>query len=338
MTSTSLSVISYNMGSDIRDYKLLWRHTNPKTQPTDLDYKNAQIKVAELLKEKADVYCLQEAPPAQDGCPLIDALKERNFKIIRAKDSSESVIAIDMNKFTYVDNKSMGSNRAIAMVIHNAIGKKIVLASVHPGGFQFTDSTAQLQQDYDSMGSLYENDNEIDFFTHSLAKLNADMYIVGADMNATPEKWNNRFQYFTDNGFQTLKTHQPTAVNTNDKKDQEREIDYFFLKSKNGENLSLTHRLSVGLIEGMNGWDPAKNASDHKPLLFRIQPYTPMEIKNKKLAKYTSWISRAGCIATIARMIFIAQATTPLLFGFGAFAFMTAYALHKISKIEKQFQ
>lgn len=46
-------------------------------------YEVTQIRTTELLKDKAEVYCLQEV--FSEDIPLIKSLKERNFEIIYLK-------------------------------------------------------------------------------------------------------------------------------------------------------------------------------------------------------------------------------------------------------------
>lgn len=283
----NLSVCSYNVGSRVDDYFQLCKHVNPHpivfTCKEDEDtfrsnYEAAQNRTTELLTNKAQVYCLQEV--VDEERTLIKSLKEKNFEIIHLGGLPyfDTAIAIDKNRFKDINNHSIDieitplfkKDVAIATATDILTGQRVTFVSAHVPGFDFTKKV----NDKDAAGG--------DFYCQAIVKKLSEIgqntiQIIGADMNANPEKWNPRFQLFTNQGFQINRKNSATNVNPNDSVEQEREIDFIFTKTatsiwqKIRSIFASTRQFKATIkTEDSIGWNPKDNASDHLPVFIKV--------------------------------------------------------------------
>lgn len=268
----------YNMGKDAGDYLMLCRYKNPSLEiKSDEDvanfkkqYRDVSLKASmTLLQNPCDIYCLQEVD--RTDRPLINALRLKGFTIIHydygKKDRYlDSVVAFNAKRFNLIRNGStllkinniFHKDVAIALVQEKTTKKNIAIASLHVPGFQFTKKVLKEEDIRD--GSIYCR-----LLVKALDQSVKCHKIICADMNTTPEKkgvdW---FQLFSKAGYQLLRTKKPTNVNSRDKEDRQRELDYMFYRPK-----SLSHQgTMVGKMQKKSilGFDEKGNASDHIPV------------------------------------------------------------------------
>lgn len=243
----SFKVCTYNMGTNMADYQLFRRWeigeeafeaegVNYDRKSHDAAYEQAQNQMAEkLAAEPVDVYLLQEVSDKER--PLIKKLTEMGYSIAY-NDKNDTAIALAPGRFRVFREEYLHEREGkrpgcdIATIItaqDNTTQKTVIFVSTHIAGFDLTiDKNAMAEQA--TTGDAY--------FRRLMTKLDEieqesayDMTIIGGDINASPEIYNDRFNPVNERGFQTHRTGSPTAVNGNDDKYREREIDYFFSKS-----------------------------------------------------------------------------------------------------------
>ncbi len=289
-----LYICSYNKGSDIRDFNLAYSFIYPGSKSSDTDYQAAEEKSATLLNNRAHVFCLQEfekyisnpkgGPPiATSEHSLTQTLMEKKFKFIqfRRKEETDSmdvptatdaVVALDSTRFDDINNYSTNRWVAIAIATDKVTKQRIAFVSIHVAGFTLTESREQMQKDFNAFSGPYPGDRECDELIQKLNELKdlVDIQIIGGDMNASPEKWENRFSKFNEHQFQIVRSNKPTALNSSDQTYQEREIDYFFFRKKSlGKIASLfksSLQVQINEIDGFDPWNIKNNASDHRPI------------------------------------------------------------------------
>lgn len=201
---------------------------------------------AEMLTKKADVYALQEVEG--DDRADIQAFKDAGFTIIRPpriKNPSftDTAIAINPSKFEEpIENRSYNDAKTerdvtIAVAIEKATGKKIAFISGHIGGFNLEEKDPKIMKE-----SAAEGDGDVERLIETLKDKcsDCDLFIMGADMNATPEIYENRFKSLKEDGFDLYRTNVPTShmertqqVLPVEMKD--RELDYIFFKENKRE-------------------------------------------------------------------------------------------------------
>ncbi|MGZ3632943.1 MAG: hypothetical protein ACXWM7_01260 [Parachlamydiaceae bacterium] len=282
----NFSVCTYNVGSRVDDYFQLCRHFDPslsfKSKEDEENFRSkyevTQNRTAELLINKAVIYCLQEV--VDEERPIIKSLRERNFEIVHFKDLPyfDTVIALDKSRFKDITNHSINvaitpyfsKDAAIATATDILSGERVTFVSAHAPGFDLTKKPND------------EDTAEGDYYCQKIVQELSDIdcgaiQIIGADMNANPEKWNPRFEVFSKEGFQVYRKNSPTNVNPNDSVEQAREIDFIFtkttssiwqkLKSILGSSLQLDAAIRS---ENSIGWNVDDNASDHLPVFVDI--------------------------------------------------------------------
>lgn len=280
----SFKVCTYNMGSNIGDYHKLWRYSNPDRAAQSKEeegafpqnYKNAEEYVAARLKEQADVFCLQEV--MLKNRPLVEALQARNFRIIhqanpRVRDCWRScVIALNQAVFEKIEDHSTvfeGDDIAIAAAIHKHSGQRIIFVSAHAQGVTLEGSVEPKD--------AAEGDRYCQYITQKIDQLGPSILrIVGADLNASPEKWPHRFDPFVKGGFEVYRTHVFTNVNPDKPSFKERELDFILSKITPIQRglFSLWSKQMEVTVKTLPykplGWTTDTNASDHCPVLVQV--------------------------------------------------------------------
>jgi len=281
------SVCSYNMGSRVDDYFQLCRHLKPsfslKAEEEDAfrsKYRTTQNRTAELLTNQAEAYCLQEVGEEGEERPVINSLKNRGFEIVHLEGllAFDTAIALDTSRFKHISNQSIDvqiterfkKDVAIATATDIQTGQRITFVSAHAPGFDFTKEV----NDKDAADG--------DFYCRAIAKKlseigNNTIHVIGADMNANPEKWNPRFKIFSRQGFQLHRTNSHTNVNPKDPTQKEREIDFIFTRTISSiwqkiKSIFVSTIQYSATIKTVNsiGWNVDDNASDHLPIFINI--------------------------------------------------------------------
>lgn len=297
MNNLQFSLCTYNIGSSVNDYYQLRKHLEPSIKITGeaeedafrSQYAEVQKSTASLLTNKARAYCLQEV--VDEERPLIRSLKEKNFEIVHSTQQPgfDTAIALDKERFKDITNHSIevqitqGFNKdaAIATATDVLSREKITFVSAHVPGFDFTKEVTVEEASY---GDIY-----CQAIAQKLAEIGSDtIQIIGADMNANPEKWNPRFQIFSKKGFKLHRTNSPTNVNSRDSRDQMREIDFLFTKTTTSiwqriKSLFVSMRQVTISLKDENsiGWNVEDNASDHLPVFLNVSP----QIKISKVSQ-----------------------------------------------------
>jgi hypothetical protein len=286
MNNLPFSICTYNLGSRVDDYFLLCKHLDPslsfksKKEEDDflLKYDNVQNRTTELLANTSEAYCLQEV--ADEDRPLIKSFKERNFEILHSTGTAlfDTAIALDKNRFKDITNHSIivqinphfSKDAAIATATDIFTGERILFVSAHVPGFDFTK---QVDDEDAAEGDLYCR-----AIVKKLSEIGSGTFhIMGADMNANPEKWNPRFEVLSQQRFQLHRTNSATNVNPKDSTEQEREIDFIFTKTSTSIWQKIksiffsTVQFNTAIkIQNSIGWNIDDNASDHLPVFIGI--------------------------------------------------------------------
>ncbi len=285
--SLPFSVCTYNLGARADDYYQLCKYLQP-----DLAFKSAEEEKAFraryaatqetttlLLRDHAEVYCLQEVGDTKR--PMITALQWLGFEVVylRGDRAFDTAIALDTRRFKDITNHSIDvringrfkKDAAIATAIDIESNQRIAFVSAHAPGFDFTK--ANVDPEEAAEGDLY-----CQKIADKLSQVgDCAIQVIGADMNDNPEKWNARFQIFSNRGFQVLRTGSSTNVNPKDAVHQEREIDFIFTKT----HPSIFQRIAAIFFSTLQysaaiypiqplRWDATVNASDHLPVFATI--------------------------------------------------------------------
>lgn len=263
-----LSFCTYNMGMEAKHYGRLLKYHGVEGK-TVSDYRVAEENSAAILADLADVFFLQGVGSSASR-PLIQSLKERNYKIIEFEKAGlkYTAIAFSNDRFIFLKNLSfiVGIKRgsrdvAVAVVVEKNTYRKFAFASLYVPGFSFKDYPA-LQTTY---GDVF-----LDAAVETIDELEADITVVGADMNNQPNIHPAPFRSLKARGFSIKKVKTPTHINVSDHGVYpERESDYFFVKSE----LPVTYGL--GLVKEMDVTDGHSvcevNPSDHTPVFMTLK-------------------------------------------------------------------
>lgn len=284
----NFTVCTYNLGSGVNDYYLLCNYLNPlkfeskeQEQTFKKQYQTTQNKTAELLIEKAHAYCFQKV--MNEKRPLIESLKKKNFEIVHLEiDEFDTAIALDKNRFDDIRNHSFSipisrclkKDVAIATATDILSGQRVTFISAHALGLDFTQKiTAK-----DAASG--------DFYCQAIVKKlseigNNTIQVIGADMHANPEKWNPRFQIFSNQGLGVYRTNSETNVNPKDATEPKREIDFIFTNTTPSiwqkiKSIFVSSIQFESTIKTENplGWNSETNASDHLPVFIKISQKT----------------------------------------------------------------
>jgi len=191
------------------------------------------------------------------------------------------MLATHPYRFTNIVNHSIdvefsGRKRdvAIASATDRLSGQRFTFVSAHVWGFNFTEEV--------TVNTAAQGDDTCDKVTlHLDSEIPRGTFeVIGADMNANPEKWNPRFEILTRKGLKTHRTGETTNVNPLDVSDKEREIDFIFTRSNNREP-SVWERIksiffstihwtpSIARVDTFK-WDPTEHCSDHLPVFVQF--------------------------------------------------------------------
>lgn len=267
------------------------------------------VETARELAWTVDVLALQEVS-GNDRADIQEFIKQR-FQIIRPPKNinlppqnhlqylseTDTAIIINPKKFNDViqnrsfNDKYSGNDVAVAVAVEKTTNKKIAFVSAHITGFNLEEEDPAKLKEQASFG-----DGDI---ARMIEKLKADCsdcetIIVGVDINATTEKYVDRFLLFIDAGFQLIRTGKPTSNMSRNIQGkaailQERELDYvfildnyepdpFFIDIHNPVRSILNELFKKNtahtgeiLTDGVRfTLDPISNPSDHIPVLVRV--------------------------------------------------------------------
>lgn len=301
MNSQKLSVISYNMGTDIRDFAYqctYLRKDLSEEKNADQMYKEAQENTTKNLVEIASVYLLQEVQNEERS--LIAGLKTAGYAVYHIlnnpivslntkKEVFDTAIALKIDMFEKIENHSMnikGYDTAIVSAVFIPTKEKMTFLSGHVPGFDLEEPGLLLQ------AVTRDGDNYCQGLIDAALSIEKDkttvIQIIGVDMNASPEdlektaerkkrEWTHRFEKFEDTDFKLYRTKKATNVNPNSKNYCERELDFIFVRT-----LTRTQESSLlsffnfgqpnisGTTKRLLKWDCSLNASDHRPILAQL--------------------------------------------------------------------
>lgn len=284
---TSFTVCQYNIGKDSSDYYQLYSYSDPRKgikseedfEEFKKEYEKVQrIATERLLKSPMQVYCLQEVDRLDRH--LVVALQKAGYGLIHypyEKDKYiDSVIAFDSRVFKLIRNASLllkinnifQKDVAIAVLLNIQTKRKVVVASLHVPGFSFMKK--KLSNEDLGDGRIY-CEKVLELFEKE--GKGADI-VVGADMNANPEKKQvDFFKMFRKRNFKLLRTKKPTNVNPKDSQFQQREIDFIFYRPRQPTLIKKVKSLVKGdsflgsiLPKRVLEFDPKSNMSDHLPI------------------------------------------------------------------------
>lgn len=182
-----------------------------------------------VLAAAPDVLFLQEA--GTDKRHLVATIAAKNFHLDRAGSHRfNTAILINEDRFTDIQTYStliqFGAEKkdcAICAATDKDTGKRYLFVSAHIPGFSFQATGAQLRQQA-AKGDLFsqrllEKLRECEQ-TEKSAGHPIDAVIIGSDVNASPEKWYNRFKVFLGDKFKLNRTGSPTNVHFMDRSPQ----------------------------------------------------------------------------------------------------------------------
>lgn len=256
-------ICTLNIGSNSGDYELLCARSGLQIEKSKLEstYNTVQSVMASRIADKADVFCLQEV--YDENRPLIQALKEKKFVIIHAgtKRFSSAAIALNPEKFEDITSCCIkGFDVAFAFATEKVTKQRIAFASAHVLPLTLEGTVDK--------GEAKDGDDYCQRIVDELLELNCTMHIVGADVNANPEKWLPRFEKFTSNQFEVIRKGSATSYNPRSAHYKEREIDFIFVRTvKNQTNMN--YGVKFDDVQSIT-WDPQTNASDHLPVFASV--------------------------------------------------------------------
>jgi hypothetical protein len=287
MEASHLNGCTFNMGANVNDYFKHCKYHYPKLEIKSekeqeqfyANYAAAQEETGRLLTSQlSDFLCLQEVVDMER--PLIKSLEKKGFQVFHFEGNPtfDNVIALNQSRFKDITNHSIDvdisdtfkKDATIVTATDIVTGQRMTFVSAHVPGIDLAKSAIDGNE-------AAAGDNYCSAIVHKLSKIaTGTIQIIGADMNANPEKWNPWFEIFAKQGFQVLRSNSSTNVNPNDSEYQEREIDFMFAKTSSiwQQTKSIvcsTFENKVKLISDRPfGWNTSQNASDHLPVFINI--------------------------------------------------------------------
>jgi exonuclease III len=273
-------------------------------------YVEIQKSTAQLLKNEAEIFCLQEV--MEENRPLVKALTEKGFKIVHFKNEKgfQTAIALSQDRFKdIVDHsfavdiaKNFKRDVAIATATDKISGQKFTFVSAYVPGFE-------LEKIYFSPKDTNEGDLYCKEIVKKLSQIGNHM-IIGSDMNANPEKWMPRFEIFSENRFQLHRTNATTNVNPYSDKLKQREIDFIFTKTitifsvwqkiKSLFFSTIQCNASINPIKPID-FNVEHNASDHLPIFVKVD--FKKNISKIQELWNAAWHLFSGCFGTAQQQI-----------------------------------
>lgn len=278
----SFSVCSYNIGSSCNDYFQLCKFLKPSlafsSEEEEKDFRSSYAQAEEsasksLSEIDPDICCLQEV--GDRSRQLVQNLEKNGFETIYFEQGVcfDAAILLRKSRFQKIKNhscniaitKQFAKDVAIATAVDALTGKSITIISAHAPGF---DLTKEVDPSEASDGDVYCQQ-----IATKLGQIGASsIEILGADLNANPEKWKHRFDVFSKKGFELLRTGSATNVNPRDPGYEKREIDFIFTKIAPPNCCQRTvYESSIQVFQSID-WDPKRNGSDHLPVFIDISP------------------------------------------------------------------
>lgn len=302
----NINFATWNAGADSRDYGQLFSdYENNRTKSPSVtqlmkaydedanclfetlaSVRNRLLcESAHSLTEEADVCALQEV--YGDNREDIKTLKELGFTIIRPSSQpslsdTDTAIAIRTEKFIDIENRSYKekSGFAIAVATEAQTRKKIAFVSAHIRGFDLEAVKQELEEG--AAAGDRDISNLLNYLEGSCA--DCDTIFVGADMNAIPEIYQERFTLLENAGYELHRTGGATSLMSRNGMAetpllQQRELDYIFVKH---------NRKQSGIYKICSMWrkfflssqkqdayitqklDPISTPSDHVPVYLRV--------------------------------------------------------------------
>ncbi|MFI5334358.1 MAG: hypothetical protein ACHQT8_04225 [Chlamydiales bacterium] len=303
------------MGASQGDYQMLCRHLNQapplpesphftdestrserQAYASELQaawergYAQAQEAASGSLANLADVYCFQEV--ATEERPFMRAFPQERFARIHLQNAQafDTAILLDRERFREITHHSMnvliqydsrGTNHwqqdvAIATAIDRLTDQRVTFVSAHTPGFNFTINPLNTN----TCPELANGDRYCIAIANRLKEIGGSkIEVIGCDMNANPERWNARFQIFSD--FQVNRNGTATNVNAADGRilpgSQEREIDFILTRVITSiwqriKAFFCSYIVNTAAIHHYNPftWDHETNCSDHLPVFIHV--------------------------------------------------------------------
>ncbi len=224
----------------------------------------SELLTAQLFlkdENRPDVFFIQEA--VSKDRTFLKELEKNGYQIIASQDGNiDGAVVINTKRFTVesIEGASDDNQSPIVIARDNITQKRCLFTSAHISGFSYDTPKEQLK-DATSYGDeqsekLMNRVQEIEEQQKKKGKP-LDAKMIGADVNADPEKWAPRYEIFKERGFQVNRTSEPTNVNFKDSDHQTRNIDAIFssvVGQKNGGKAEV--------VRGMK-FAEESNMSDH---------------------------------------------------------------------------
>lgn len=238
---------------------------------------------------KPDVLFLQEIG---DKKRLIVSQLTKNYAIHCFGEANvcDTGISLNLERFGDLNNYSfelsIGYGKkdcAASVATEKNTGKRFCFISAHIPGFSYKATGDVLEKQAKAgnqfcIGMLKEVKEIEKIEAHK--KTPIDAVIIGADVNASPEKLAIRFKILSSEGFSVKRTGSPTNVHFMDNADKVREIDYFFSKTRDSSSswFDKFKRIFIKHTEidvtarsfPTFSFDMQNNMSDHKPIAGRV--------------------------------------------------------------------
>jgi len=230
-----LNVVTFNIGANIEDYRLLCMHNG--CEPTKENYHSSQVRAAAFFKgliqsKQADVILLQEV---YDNKILLEALGQEGFEIYRCnqltmrgepKDDCAILLHPDRFHVKRVIRARIDGEDAPVVVANDKLTNHIFMfATAHVPGMTLINVNSMAEQAQIGDGYI---EKLLPFMERVSTENSVGIQIFGADMNRNPEKWDYPFGLLNDAGFDTHRTGQTTEVFPPQPQYPQRELDFIF--------------------------------------------------------------------------------------------------------------
>jgi endonuclease/exonuclease/phosphatase family metal-dependent hydrolase len=279
------NVITYNIGTSIKDFNQLSLYCDPSIQNKEItedyeaQYEQSQKTAAHLILKKAAIYCLQELGANVSQRLLVARLIENNFEIACPnEEGSNTAIALDLNQFKDVKKyyevikahhqQASVKQRDITIVAATHVGtnERMVFVSAHVPGFEYEQPTNKRDEDFkkiDREEGYHFCSKMLEVVSKIAEAEKATLQMIGADMNASPEMDPIRFQLLKQKGFELIRSGSHTNVSPLSKNYRTRELDFIFIKST---EFSADYQ-PLNEIK----WTTQTNGSDHIPVAATVE-------------------------------------------------------------------
>lgn len=314
---TDIKITSWNMGTDVNDYKLRL----PEFHAADAD----KLKLAPLIENDFDglhaiaaeklfsdktaigsVVMLQEHKFKTAGTERaeVEKLKNLNYEIRSAPTTRawgpDISIAIDRDRFEIVSQEARnfenGSKALIVFAEDKESHRTIAFVSVAVTGSTLLGKRKEIK---DGAKLANEDCKALIAWVKDECK-RSDVVCIGGDFNANPEKLPSRFALFAKAGFKLSRTKSTTELNYDQGMSEaknnynKRELDFFLVKDQSksimGKIKSIFSRRIVNQKATTYGRF-ADHGSDHMPIQSVLHVRSKKVRKQKESAKDSAAIS-----------------------------------------------